>query len=588
MKYFVTSILFFLLGASLSVAAPTDLVAQTGKNKILTERYSVAAEKQAEFALPTRAEKMDKFGVRHKRQAQVYKGLPVFGGELITHTNKKGKVTKTGRIARVKGLKIKPSLSMADAMAVGGKRISGASFTAKLSILPMLDGAKLVWHLSEQSMDSQWQLFVDAHSGEIVNSYNNIMHGSGTGVLGDSKTLDTSFNGSSYELLASNNSRKTYTANNGTGLPGSLMTDSDDVWTDGAAVDAHHYAGLTLSYFSTKFARNSYDDAGAQVKSTVHYSNNYVNAFWNGTQMVYGDGDGVTSLALSGGFDVVAHEITHAVTTNTSNLIYQNESGALNEAFSDIMGAAAEFAMQPTIADWWLGEDIWLADAALRFMDDPTRDGYSVDHYSNLITGPADNGGVHGNSGIANLAFVLTADGGTHPTNGGSYTGVGIAIAEQIYYTAFTQYLTPSATFADARAACELVSQNYSAAVQASVSAAWDAVGVSGGGTPPGGGEIVLSTGEAFSSNHPYANNEDVTWTYTNPGASSVRVDFSYINMERNYDFIYILDGAGNTVATATGLYSNGGYAIVQGDTLKVRMVTDYSVTRYGFDAVVN
>jgi len=590
MKRLLTSLLFFLIGSSLVMAAPVNLADKPGKNKVATERYSAAAEAKASFAKSKKAASVDVFGVRHERFNQVYHGLPVIGGEMIVHTDKKGKAFKTGKIARIKGLKVKPSLSSDAAIAVGTKQIAGASFKAELAVYPVAGGAKLVWHLKEQAMDSQWQIFVDAHTGDIVNSYNNIMHGSGTGVLGDSKTLNTTFNGGSYDMIASDNSRVTYDAKTRTRLPGTLMNDADDIWTDGAAVDAHHYAGLTLSYYSTKFARNSYDDAGAQVKSTVHYDRNYVNAFWNGSQMVYGDGDGVNSLALSGAFDVVAHEITHAVTTNTSNLIYQNESGALNEAFSDIMGAAAEFAMQPSIADWWLGEDIWLADVALRFMDDPTRDGYSVDHYSNLITGTADNGGVHGNSGIANLAFVLTADGGTHPTNGGTYTGVGIAVAEQIYYTAFTQYLTSSSTFADARAACELVALNYSAAVQASVSAAWDAVGVSAGGTtpPPTPGEIVLSTGEAFSSAHPYANNEDVTWTYTNPGAASVRVDFSYIDMERNYDYIHIRDGAGTLIVSVTGKYANGGYVTVTGDTVKINLVTDSSVTKYGFDAVVN
>lgn len=587
MKRFSFTIVLFLIGASLSMAAPTNLTAQKGKNKLVTHSYSVAAEAQASFADAKKAASVDVYGVRHERHAQIYRGLPVFGGEMIIHTDKKGMVSKTGRIAHIKGLKVKPSLSRDDAMAAGARQVSGASFKANLAVYPLAGGARLVWHLSEQAMGSQWQLFVDAHSGEIVNSYNNIMNGTGTGVLGDSKTVDTTFNGSVYEMLASDNSRITYTANNRKRLPGTLMTDSDDVWTDGAAVDAHHYAGLVLNYYSSVYGRSSFDDMGAQIISSVHYERDLVNAYWNGTQMIYGDGDGVNSLALSGAFDVVAHEITHAVTSSTSDLIYQNESGALNEAFSDIMGAAAEFAMQPAIADWWLGEDIWLADDALRYMDDPTRDGYSVDHYSNLITGSADNGGVHGNSGIANLAFYLTSDGGTHPTNGGSYTGVGLSVAEQIYFTAFTEYLTPSATFEDARAACELVALNYSAAIQDSVSAAWEGVGV-GVAPPPGGDEIVLSVGESFSSDHPYANNEDITWTYTNPGASSVRVDFSYIDMERNYDYIYILDGANNIVGSATGKYANGAYAIVQGDTLKVNMVTDVSITKYGFDGVVN
>ena len=151
------------------------------------------------------------------------------------------------------------------------------------------------------------------------------------------------------------------------------MTDADDVWdlnqgtaspTQAAAVDAHYYAGVVDDFYTTVFGRNSLDDNGFKIISKVHFDQSYCNAFWNGQFMTYGDGDGATCIPLSGGLDVDGHEMTHGVTEFTSNLIYENESGALNESFSDMMGNTMEFyaaarnadpAAQP---DWLIGEDV--------------------------------------------------------------------------------------------------------------------------------------------------------------------------------------------------------------------------------------
>ena len=186
--------------------------------------------------------------------------------------------------------------------------------------------------------------------------------------------------------------------------------------------------------------------------------------------MYYGDGD-LTFAAFSGALDVVVHELTHGVTQYTWDGIYAGESGALNEAFSDIMATGAEFFHEPAghgrqRADYFLGEDLSFAfdppRLAVRSMEDPALfcseviEGCDPDHYSLRYRGSRDNGGVHHNSAIANQAFYLLVEGGMNRTSGLAVAGLGGARrgdAERIFYRAFTAYLTPSATFADARAA---------------------------------------------------------------------------------------------------------------------------------------
>jgi bacillolysin len=216
---------------------------------------------------------------------------------------------------------------------------------------------------------------------------------------------------------------------------------------------------------------------GMGIKSTVHYSRSYVNAFWNGSQMVYGDGDGVQSLALSGSLDVVAHEMTHAVDEKEANLNYELQSGALNESMSDAFGAFVEYYAQANKFDWLMGEDVWtpkIAGDALRDMASPAKYG-DPDHMSEFVVLPntqaGDWGGVHTNSGIPNKACYLIA----------SNSNVGINKAEQIYYRALANYLISTSNFHDARVALiQSATDLYGAsgAEVAAINAAWDAVGV--------------------------------------------------------------------------------------------------------------
>ncbi|HSP76918.1 MAG TPA: M4 family metallopeptidase, partial [Myxococcaceae bacterium] len=243
------------------------------------------------------------------------------------------------------------------------------------------------------------------------------------------------------------------------------------------------------------------------LTSTVHYSSNYVNAFWNGSQMVYGDADGTTAGPLGESLDVTVHELTHAVTSSESNLTYSYESGALNEGMSDIFSAYCEAwtkSWNTDAAVYMIGDDIWTPATpgdALRYMANPTQDGSSYDYYPERYTGSSDNGGVHWNSGIANLAFYLLSEGGTHP-RGKTTTqvaGIGIQKAGKIFYEANANCMTSSSNFAAAKTCTEQKAQQFYGATElAAVTAAWEAVGV-GVATPPPT-TTVLSNGVPVSN----------------------------------------------------------------------------------------
>ncbi|KEI75610.1 peptidase M4 [Clostridium botulinum B2 128] len=174
------------------------------------------------------------------------------------------------------------------------------------------------------------------------------------------------------------------------------------------SVDAYVNTNKTYDYYKNKLNRNSIDNKGMNINGFVHVGRNYGNAFWYGPYdgMFFGDGDGVYFSSLAKSLDVVGHELSHGVTNKESNLKYENESGALNESFSDIMGVAVEGK------NFVLGEDCWVAGGVMRDMENPSRGGQPA-HMKDYKYKPMndDNGGVHTNSGIINHAAYLVADG---------------------------------------------------------------------------------------------------------------------------------------------------------------------------------
>ncbi|NIK57810.1 M4 family metallopeptidase [Kribbella shirazensis] len=555
-------------------------------------------------------------GGTQTRYQQMVGGASVLGGQLTVLTDRAGR-TDAVIGAYFPGLKAKNSatVSAASARGIAAKRVGSAGKWSSALRLDPRDGT-LFHEVESQRPDQRWVQWVDAGSGAVKKQYDAVAHGDGVGVKGDTKQLDTLRIGGTFYLRSQDRRQETYDAMNKAVLPGTIMTDADDHWnfnlptfrtpSQAPGVDAHYYAGVTDDFFGEVFGRNSIDNQGMTIVSTVHFANRYCNAFWNGEQMTYGDGDNKTCLPLSGGLDVVGHELTHGVTEFTSNLIYEDESGALNEAFSDMMGNTIEFyaaanGRDPAgTPDWLIGEDVILSPdirPGFRNMADPQEDA-DPDHYSEFIVTELDNGGVHSNSGIPNHAYYLAVNGGKNAGCAGSLSGhrhtadcdvtvpaMGLSTARSVFYQAFTS-LPEFANFCDAR--------NATAAVGgAAGSAAWAAVGVHAGctpATPPP--PPCVSDPDAqipFESPHPYGNNADCTWTYDH-GAAGFAFHFSLLDTEKDFDYVIVYDGNGNELARYTGLDRNGATSPCIGTpTGVVRLISDSSVTAQGFtvDAAV-
>lgn len=294
------------------------------------------------------------------------------------------------------------------------------------------------------------------------------------------QTIQTTLSGSSYILLdgTRGNGIQTYNSARTATYPTTNFTDADNNWTaaefnntnkDNGALDAHWGAEMTYDYWSAVHGRNSFDDAGAKIRSYVHYnliaagysSNN--NAFWNGSVMTYGDGSGTGGFDILTSLDVAGHEIGHAVCTYTANLAYQKESGAMNEAFSDIWAACIEYRAAPTKSTWLVGEDIERRSGhvALRSMSNPKSEGqpdtYGGTNWINVSCTPTSSNdycGVHTNSGVFNHWFYILSVGKTGTNDiGSSYsvTGIGIDKAAKIAFRLEDVYLTSNSTFANAR-----------------------------------------------------------------------------------------------------------------------------------------
>jgi Zn-dependent metalloprotease len=681
------------------------------------------------------------------RFQQMYQGVPVNGGELLVHVKNASMVTAiNGRIFPDIDVDPNPYLDKNAIIDLAIKMTDATKFrwedplaedlldkTAafkswypdpKLEIFYKNNQYYLVYHVMiavDKPEPANWEYFIDAQTGELIHKRNSLYTGAttGSGVLvnGQTVTLQTYYYNGTYYLYdtskpmnSSGGQIRTYVYTSS--LPGSYSTDSNNNWNSSsqrAEVSAHYYAGLVYDYYYNTHGRNSYDGNGADLVSTAHYGTNYNNAYWNGSQMVYGDGDGSTFIALSGALDVVGHELTHAVTERTANLAYENQSGAINESMSDVFGAMIDRD------DWKIGEDVYtpgVAGDALRDMQDPTMGIYDpnnpfgggqpahMDQYANLPnTQNGDYGGVHINSGIPNKAFYNVA------------TSIGKSAAEKIYYRALTQYLTQYSNFDDLRNAVLQACSDLYGTTDGKYTAIQDAfaavgIGTTGGGGGGGGGgttdtyEPNNSTAEAYGpltsgtvyrsyissssdvdyyyftvsasgtatvnlanfpgdydffvynssgtevargyttndpenasfsvssgtyyvkvqgyngaysttddyeltvtyptgsggggtaqwfyetktydTPHNYPNYYDSYHEYSKPGAQKVAVHFSQFETEANYDFVYIYDKNGTQIAKYHGAKSPF-WAVVDGDYIKVRLVSDYSVTKYGY-----
>ena len=469
-------------------------------------------------------------GRTHERADQYYRGVRVFGADIARQLRNGATESLFG--ALYDGVNVDPAPVMDEDQA----RAMLASRTghdiddtarAELVILPLdAGGFALTWRMRVVTRGDARQYFIDARTGETRLEYSDRKTqsavGRATGVLGDSKKI--SVRAASGQFQTSDELRppvvQTYDMKGDPARTDNVLlgrinlsgndlgSDADNDWSDAAVGDAHIYAGYTYDYYFKRFARKGLNNADIRIQNLVHpvrradlnvyiddYEDFFVNAFYDGGGvMVYGEGlpsgftlGGQTWDYLAGGLDIVAHELSHGVTEYSANLIYRNEPGALNEAFSDIMGTSVEFFFHPSgsgllRADYALGEDV-IRPGGIRSMADPAAFG-DPDHYSKRFTGIGDNGGVHINSGIPNHAFYLAIEGGTNRTSGLNVEGVGGANREQIekvFYRAFTQLMPANATFAVARATTIQAARDLygaNSAAERAVTQAWTAVGV--------------------------------------------------------------------------------------------------------------
>jgi Zn-dependent metalloprotease len=303
--------------------------------------------------------------------------------------------------------------------------------------------------------------------------------------------------------------RVVYDAKQGSQLPGTLVrSEGDPAVSDPAVNEAYDGCGATYDLYSDVYGRNSIDNNGLQLKSTVHYQKGYNNAFWDGTQMVYGDGDEdlpadqrlFNRFTIS--LDVIGHELTHGVTQYEANLAYWDQSGALNESLSDVFGSLVkQYQRKQTAAeaDWIIGEGLFTANVngvGIRSMkapgtayNDPMlgKDPQPA-HMKDYVSTVEDNGGVHINSGIPNHAFYVAS----LEMGGYAWEKMG-----RIWYKTLTDKLQARSTFQDAanlthNAAAELFGVN--SLEQQAVAKGWSEVGITvNSGTPSTGDGCLTS-----------------------------------------------------------------------------------------------
>ncbi len=459
-------------------------------NRALFKLRSVSAELQF-----LRNEADRQLGWSHVRMSQVYRGIPVFGRQLVVHLDTNNAVVAvTGQFRPEIDLNTEPRVNKADAEQIAldemlngqlqpdqRSRVKATILRGQTQLIIYLDQndqPRLTWCVTimTNSPLGQWRVFVNARRAGVVHVFDDAKH---------------------------DKRRMTYTADNSSDLPGRLLIDEGERSSDAVAQAAHDDAGKVYDYYYQTFGRDGIDDQGGPLVSTVHYGSDpedAENAAWIGEakQMVYGDG-GKIFKPLAYGLDVAGHEFTHGVIDSSSQLVYEGQSGALNESYADIFGVMIDRG------NWTIGETVIKSPPYpirfLRSLEDPGAGNHydasdpidsigqpdTMSEYADLpYTRKGDNGGVHVNSGIPNRAAYLIAQ------------AIGVEKAEQVFYRTMTQYLSPNSDFADAaRATIRAAQDLYSSTEANAIRQAFKQVGVSDSGsseipppaTPPSGGK---------------------------------------------------------------------------------------------------
>jgi len=489
-------------------------------------------------------EDKDQMGMRHEKFTQYYQDIKVEYTAIKIHYKEEIANLLTGEYIKDISLSIQPKLSMETAFNLAKEYINAEKYIwdddkmySMYNELGYLNENELVivkdyfnqeeenYHLAYKfdiyALEplSRDYIYVSATTGQILHSnpliksctikgktsltkstenkksVDNLILGSAVTRYSGTRNIETSLDNQNYYVLRDltrGTGVSTYDLNNSVSYASAInFQDNDNNWSntewnnaqkDNAALDAHWGAAQTYDFFMSSFGRNSFDNNGAEIKSYVHYSSNFFNAFWNGSVMTYGDGNANNGNEPLTTVDICAHEVGHAVCTHTADLVYSYESGALNESFSDIWGACVEFFSDPTKDTWIIGEEMGYP---IRSMSNPNTynhpDTYQGTHW---YAGSGDNGGVHTNSGVLNYWFYLLSEGGSGTNDIGTVynvSGIGIQKAAQIAYRTESVYLSTNSQYSDAytfslQAAEDLYGFNSSEWI--SVNNAWCAVGL--------------------------------------------------------------------------------------------------------------
>ena len=487
------------VGATSAAAAPDPLSPSA---------HRAAIKAAAGDAFAVKATKKDADGTSHVRYTRTYEGLRVLGGDFVLHGTKDGAMRQASvGLTAPLTLSTSPRKAATEASATAKAHFKGSVGTVSAPEL-VVDATAGTGTLAYETVvegfgedgqtPSKLHVVTDANTGAVLGSWDTVETATGNSVYSGAVSINTTqVSTSSFSLKdAAHGNGTTCDMNNKTSGTCTLFTDADNVWGTGAtsnrqsaAVDAHYGAAKTYDYFNTTFGRKGIFNNGTGVPSRVHYGNAYVNAFWDGKQMTYGDGSGNARPLVS--IDVAGHEMSHGVTERTAGLVYSGESGGLNEATSDIFGSMVEFyaANSTDAGDYLVGEKININGNGkpLRYMYNPTLDGKGIGCW----TSTTKNVDVHYSSGVGNHFFFNLAEGsgatayGTSPLCGSAtaVTGIGRTKAAAIWYRALDVYFTSSTNYKAARgytlsAATDLYGKcgtEYKA-----VQKAWTAVAVTG------------------------------------------------------------------------------------------------------------
>ena len=496
----------------------------------------------------------DRDGSAHVRYDRTYKGLRVVGGDLIVDRSPDGAAKNVHGLTRGTAAvsSTKPKIAEKKALAAA-ESVGTVTDAPDGELVVYAGGAKpvlaydvVVSSVRADQVPSRVHTIVDASTGKVLTAWDDIHTGTGDGIYVKDATFGTTASGGSFQLkdAAGNYVTDVHNQgdpNTGDGPDGDLLLDADDIWGNGsytdrasAAVDAQWGAETTFNFYKSVLGRNGVWDDGRGARSRVHFADGMKNAFWDGTQMSYGDGANNANPLTE--LDVAAHEMSHGVTENTANLDYGapqlgifKESGGLNEATSDIFGTAVEwYANAPgDTPDYLIGErlDYFGNGKPLRYMDQPSRDGRSRDCWTASMGTTID---PHMSSGPLNHWYYLASEGSgaktingvayNSPTcDGRSFTGAGHSNIEKVWYRTLSTKLTSNSTYKDARegaitSAIELYGADSPTC--AAVEKAFNAISVPVGAAKCSGGTTPPSTGANLLQNPGFESGRTV-WTGT-------------------------------------------------------------------------